>query len=194
MGNNMTKTQQSIVDSIIKEFASINKVFDKPTKKTAFDLSHLVDDIADKQKAINESKSLKVIFEKAMYAQMDKDVKKLNKALNHLGFRVETNLDRGTRLRYPNPEKYPKIIIGHKTNRYQVNFDTYEHRFEIDYVMKCEHTLRPDVSTPIGFELELRGPSNNTFRVTIKKIEDAFENEKLESWIKTQYEQATLVH
>lgn len=183
----MTKTQQSIVDSIIKEFTSINKVFDKPTKKTAFDLSNLVNDIADKQKAINESKSLSAIFEKAMYAQIDKDVNKLNKALNSLGFKVETNLDRGIRLRHQNPQKYPQIIISHNTNRYQVNFDTYEHRFEIDYVMKREHTLRPDVQTPIGFELELEGSHYDS-------LEDAFENKKLTNWIKTQYEQATLVH
>jgi hypothetical protein len=190
MKKEISKTQQEIIDSIINEFANINVKEVKANKKSPFDVSDIVSDVKAKQKAMDENEVLRKIFEKAIFAQMDVDVKKLNKILKPIGFFVETYDQKEVRCNRKK-QYYPAISIVHTANRFQVNFDSYEEHFDIKYDMIFDNSKRADLKTPIGFELELHGRCYE-HRNRTKTIEEAFVIPALKNWIKQQYENATI--
>ena len=191
----LTKDQEQLLNGITKEFSKINEKYAVKKSTNPFDLSNLVDDIADKQKAIDEATALRLLWEKKAYAQLLLDVKKIDKVLNKIGFRVETHTQNNRRI-YPSSasradEKYPQIIISHLTNRRSVNFSSYENSFTIGYETKNVRGRREDVNSTNGFYVVLRGASYD-FNQPVNTIEEAFENSKLKDWIKNEYEKATL--
>jgi hypothetical protein len=190
MKKEITKNQQGLIDSIVDEFTKINKTYDKVGKKSALDVSDIVNDIKAKQKAVDENLVLKNMWTKAMFKQMDEDVKKLNKILKPIGFSVETHDQQEKRLGRPSQD-YPQIIITHNTNTYSVNYDRYKSHFDIKYTILCDNSKRIDLSTPIGFGLILHG--RHVDNIYVKTIEEGFAHPNLKGWIKTEYERATLV-
>ena len=141
MKKEISKSQQEIIDSIINEFAGINSKEVKTNKKSPLDVSDIVADIKAKQKAMDENEVLRKVFEKAIFAQMGADVKKLNKILKPIGFFVETydDLDRRNNR---NVQRYPAIVITHTTNEYQVNSSSYAEHFDIKYEMIHDFNIR----------------------------------------------------
>ena len=188
----ISKNQQTIIDELVKEFSNINKKYEEPKgKKSSLDVSFIMDDVKAKQKAIDESASLKAFWKKTKIAQLDKDVIKLNKILKPIGFSCETITQRDIRTNYGHYQDYHCIIITHNTNKYQVNSSKYLETFDIKYEIDYDNSKRADVKTACGFYIVLHGRSVNTDAV--KTIEEAFEFHTLKGWIKEQYERATLV-
>lgn len=195
MKKEISKNQQEIIDAIINEFSKINEKEQKANGKSPFNLSDIVNDVAHKQKTINENEALKKVFTKEIYKQMALDIKKLKKALEPIGFRVETYKENSIRKRYENPIDCPTIVISHLTNRYQVNFSTYEEHFDLEYKIIHDRSKRADLDTPIGFVVDSRERGYNG-RITTKTVEEAMQIENqdycLRQWIKKQYESATI--
>lgn len=190
MKKEITKNQQGLIDSLVDEFTKINKTYDKVGKKSALDVSDIINDVKAKQKAVDENLALKNMWTKAMLKQMDEDVKKLNKILKPIGFSVETHSQQEKRLGRVD-QNYPQIIITHNTNTYSVNFSKYKSHFDIKYDLVCDNSKRSDLNTPCGFMIRLHGQSVDN--VCVKTIEEGFAHPNLKCWIKNQYEKATLV-
>ena len=190
MKKEITKNQQGLIDSIVDEFTKINKTYDKVDKKSALDVSDIINDVKAKQKAVDENLALKNMWTKAMLKQMDEDAKKLNKILKPIGFSVETHNQQEKRLGRP-LQDYSAITITHNTNTYSVNFSKYKEHFDIKYDLVCDNSKRSDLNTPCGFGIKLYGRTVENIRVNT--IEEGFAHPYLKEWIKRQYENATLV-
>ena len=194
MKKEITPNQKGIVESIINEFISINKKHDvKAGKKSVFDLSDIVNDIKEKQKAVDENNALEKIWTKEMFKQMDLDVKKLNKALKPLGFFAETHNDKCRREKRT-LQDYAEITITHSTNTYSPGHfsSPCKYHFDLDYHISYDKSKRQDLNTPCGFFISARDGRHYSDQFSIKTIELAMEHDMLKTWIKKQYEDATL--
>jgi len=201
MKKNLTPTQEKLIEGLVAEFTQVNVQFEKEKKanpKGAFDMSAIVSDIADKQKVINENTALKTFWTKRISVQMDADVKKLNKALDKMGFFAETYIVNHNR-RYPNRDGssntfHPRVYITHKSIKVQSQYDL---NMEIDYVITHDKSKRADLDTPCGFIINTHKLSDSGYqsssngRMGTHTIEELFV--LIQPWIKYYYEQATLV-
>ena len=195
MKKEISKNQQEIIDSIINEFSKINEKEQKRSGNSPFNLSDIVDDVAHKQKSINENEALRQAFTKGIYKQIALDIKKLKKALEPIGFRVETYKENHMRNFKRNCDDHPQITISHLTNRYSVNYDSYEEHFDLEYIITHDNSKRKDLDTPVGFVIKQRDRGYNG-KVMTKTVEEAMEITNadccLRKWIKYQYESATI--
>jgi hypothetical protein len=200
MKNELSKNQSNIIDNLIKEFTSINKVTEEIKVKGGFDVSDIVSDVKAKQDAIYERKRLTEFWKKEIAKQIALDIKKLGKALKDIGFRVEDNKTRDVRL---NPtmsmDKFSvsELHVSHLTNRYSVNtFSSYECHFEFEYRMVTQtSSIHNSIDVPIGFEINLRGTHYSSGKEPrFKTIEEGFNDDKFKQWLKVQYSNATLVN
>ncbi len=194
MSKEITPNQKGIVESIINEFIAINKKHDvKKGKKSVFDLSDIVTDIKAKQKAVDENKALEKVWTKEILKQMDLDVKKLNKALKPLGFFAETHNDKCRREKRT-LQDYKEVTITHSTNTYSPGHYSplIKYHFDLEYCISYNNSKRQDLKTPCGFFISARDGRHSSDQFSIKTIELAMEHDMLKTWIKKQYEDATL--
>jgi predicted nucleotide-binding protein (sugar kinase/HSP70/actin superfamily) len=201
--------QENLINGLIDEIVKGNKVFETETKASGspFDVSGIVKDIAEKQRGVNENNALRVYWKGIIKEQVKADIKKLNKALDKIGFMVESYAERSKRKynRLPDPINYGEntLIISHKTLRYNSGSsyspNLTEYSVEVEYCVTHDNSKRKDLDTPCGFLLRTNGFDESGYQRTntsdyIKKntIEEIFTS--MQGWIKKYYEQATLVH
>jgi hypothetical protein len=199
----LTPTQEKLIEGLVAEFTQVNVQFEKEKKanpKGAFDMSAIVSDVADKQRVVNENSALKTFWTKRISVQMDADVKKLNKALDKMGFFVETNMQYAFR---KNPDYihaktfYPRIVISHKhLKKTSEGWSNHPVEMDIDYVITHDHSKRADLDTPCGFQIQTKPIAESGYQMSsgligTHTIEELFV--KIQPWIKRYYEEATLV-
>jgi hypothetical protein len=196
--------QENLINGLIDEIVKGNKVFETETKASGnpFDVSSIVKDIAEKQRAVNENKALATYWKGIMLAQLKTDIKKLNKALDKIGFIAETYGDREKRVnnRTPDPITWGDnlLYVSHKTLRYNGSRPS-DYNVQIEYCITHDNSKRTDLNTPCGFILKTYAFDENGYQRTsscdyIRKntIEEIFTS--MQCWIKKYYEMATLVH
>jgi hypothetical protein len=84
MKNNLTQTQQAIIDSVIAEFDKINEVKKSNTKGLLFDVKIIYDQIEKENKITEEININNIYMNKLLDDMIQKDCERLNESLNEV--------------------------------------------------------------------------------------------------------------